>query len=91
MFDYIFFRALSEYESRQDDIREFVDLSESIDPGVSMLRHFIDQYGLKMSDFRDEIGSKSFVSLILNGKRSLTKGHIDKFSKRFSVSPSLFF
>jgi len=39
-----------------------------------------------------EIGSKSLVSRILNGRgQNLTKDHIDALSKRFSVSPALFF
>ncbi len=83
--------AINEYESKLDDIIEFENASQSIDSGISMLRHLIDQYGLKMSDFADDIGSKSLVSLILSGKRGLTKEHIANLSKRFSVSPSLFF
>lgn len=83
--------AINEYESNQDDIIEFEISTQNIDPGISMLRHLIDQYGLKLSDFKEEIGSKTLISLILNGKRSLTKEHITNLSKRFSVSPSLFF
>ncbi len=83
--------AINEYESKQEDILEFEKLSNNIEPAISMLRHLIAQYGLKMSDLKEEIGSKSLVSLILNGKRSLTKEHIANLSKRFSVSPSLFF
>jgi len=31
------------------------------------------------------------VSMILNGKRNLTKEHITKLSQRFSLNPSAFF
>jgi antitoxin component HigA of HigAB toxin-antitoxin module len=31
------------------------------------------------------------VSEVLNGKRKINKNHIDKLSKRFNVSPAVFF
>ncbi|MDN5451459.1 MAG: helix-turn-helix domain-containing protein, partial [Enterobacterales bacterium] len=43
------------------------------------------------SDLASEIGSKSLVSMILSGKRSLTIEHIKALSKRFNVRPDLFF
>ena len=56
-----------------------------------MLRVLIDQHDLTVSDLQDEIGSKSLVSMILSGKRNLTKEHIQRLSQRFHISPSLFF
>ncbi|MDI8800070.1 transcriptional regulator, partial [Salmonella enterica subsp. enterica serovar Montevideo] len=41
-------------------------------PGVSVLRTLMDQYGLKAADLANELGSKSNVSNILNGRRALT-------------------
>jgi len=46
---------------------------------------------LKAEDLREEIGSKSLVSMILNGSRSLSLYHIQSLSNRFKVSPSAFF
>ena len=37
------------------------------------------------------LGSESVVSEILNGHRGLNKSHIEKLSKRFKVSPAVFF
>jgi len=37
------------------------------------------------------LGSESVVSKVLSGKRELNKHHIEKLSKRFSVSPAVFF
>ncbi len=34
---------------------------------------------------KNEIGSKSSISMILNEKRSLTKGHIAKLTEHFSL------
>jgi HTH-type transcriptional regulator/antitoxin HigA len=36
-------------------------------------------------------GSKSVVSEILHGSRKLNRNHIEKLSKRFNVSPAVFF
>ena len=38
-----------------------------------------------------EISNQSLVSKILKGERSLTTEHIQKLSKRFHVSPAVFF
>ncbi len=84
-------RSIEEYESKQDDLIQFEKEAKGIDPGISALRTLIDQYDLTVSDFKKEIGSKSLVSMILNGKCNLTKKHISNLSKRFQISPSLFF
>jgi HTH-type transcriptional regulator/antitoxin HigA len=38
-----------------------------------------------------ELGSESTVSLVLSGKRQLNRDHIARLSRRFHVSPSVFF
>ncbi|MBE9563500.1 MAG: helix-turn-helix domain-containing protein [Proteobacteria bacterium] len=83
--------AIERYESTQEDVIEFEKQVDTIDPGVSMLRILIAQFNLTMSDFKDEIGSKSLVSMILSGQRNLTKDHITKLVKRFDIDPALFF
>ena len=84
-------RSIEEYESKQQDLIQFEKEAKDINPGVSMLRTLIDQFNLTVSDFKREIGSKSLVSMILNGQRNLTKEHISNLSKRFQISSSLFF
>jgi HTH-type transcriptional regulator/antitoxin HigA len=51
----------------------------------------MEQHNLTVSGFKDVIGSKPLVSMILNGKRNLTKEHITKLSQRFSLNPAVFF
>jgi HTH-type transcriptional regulator/antitoxin HigA len=51
----------------------------------------MDQHDLKQKDLVDVFGTPSVVSEILNGKRELNKGHIERLSERFGVSPELFF
>lgn len=83
--------AIEGYENSLESIQRFDQEVDAIDPGVSTLRVLIDQYGLTYSDLKDEIGGKSLVSQILSGSKSLTKAHVAKLSKRFNVSPQLFF
>jgi HTH-type transcriptional regulator/antitoxin HigA len=79
------------YEETISDFSEFNQRIQDIDPGASMLRLLMDQHNLKTTDFREEIGVKSVVSMIANEKRKLTMEHIKKLSVRFDISPALFF
>lgn len=63
-------------------------LAKSVTP-IDMLEFLMEEHGLGQSDL-PEIGSQSLVSKILNGERQLTVEHIQKLSKRFGVSPSVF-
>jgi len=58
---------------------------------VEVLRFLLRQNGLSQRDLAAELGSESTVSLVLSGKRRLTRDHIERLSKRFHVSPSVFF
>ncbi len=84
-------RAIERYELKQRDIRAYDIKASALDDGVSTLKLLMDNYHLKTSDFEKEIGKKSLVSMILNGKRSLTKQHIERLAARFGISPALFF
>lgn len=83
--------AIEKYEDGLENIKLYNQETDSIDPGVSTLRVLIDQYGLTYLDLKDEIGSKSLVSQILSGSKSLTKTHIANLSQRFNINPQLFF
>lgn len=58
---------------------------------VDVLRELMAANGLRQKDLAPLLGSESVVSEILSGKRELNKRHIQKLSKRFSVSPEVFF
>lgn len=64
-------------------------LSKKISP-IEMLRFLMDEHGLGQDDL-PEIGGQSLVSKILNGERQLTLEHIHSLSKRFGISPAVFF
>lgn len=55
-----------------------------------VLRFFMEQHQLKQSDL-PEIGSQGVVSEILAGRRELNRRQIEALSKRFGVSPAVFF
>lgn len=81
-------------ERWENDAEEFADFNArliNLDEGVATLRTIMDQYQIKADDLKEVIGSKSLVSMILNGTRKLTREHIQALSRRFNISPALFF
>ena len=58
---------------------------------VEVLRALMDANDLRQKDLAPIFGSESIVSEVLHKKRDLNKTHIEKLSKRFNVSPALFF
>jgi HTH-type transcriptional regulator/antitoxin HigA len=58
---------------------------------ADVLRFLLDQHGLMQRDVAAELGGESVVSEVLSGKRKLNATHIEQLSKRFSVSPAVFF
>src|SRR6516225_3157171 len=58
---------------------------------VEVLRTLMDANNLRQKDLVPIFGSESIVSEILHKKRDLNKTHIEKLSKRFNISPAVFF
>jgi len=58
---------------------------------LEVLQFLMDQHGLLQKDLADVFGTPSIVSEVLSGKRELNKDHIKRLSRRFHVSPELFF
>jgi HTH-type transcriptional regulator/antitoxin HigA len=71
------------YEEKHHSIR-------SASP-VEVLQELLLANDLRQKDLVPQLGSESVVSEILSGKRELNKNHIEKLSKRFNVSPEVFF
>ena len=83
-------KAIEQYESTDSEIVEFEKQAAESPPDLAMLRLLMDQHGLGMADV-PEIGSKSMVSRVLSGERSLSKKHIKALSQRFGIDPGMFF
>ena len=58
---------------------------------VTVLRFLMESQGLSQKDLADELGVESTVSLVFAKKRRLNVNHIARLSKRFKVSPAVFF
>lgn len=81
---------IADFEDSSEQFAEFNKAIAEMPVGVALLRTLIDQYKLSYSDLKNEIGSKSLVSQILSGQRSLTIAHIKALSSRFGVKPEWF-
>ncbi len=58
---------------------------------LEVLRALMGAHDLRQKDLARIFGSESIVSEVLHRKRELNKSHIEKLSKRFHVSPAVFF
>jgi len=58
---------------------------------IDVLRALMDAHNLRQKDLVSIFGSESIVSEVLHRKRDLNKSHIEKLSKRFRISPAVFF
>ncbi|EAA7570446.1 TPA: helix-turn-helix domain-containing protein [Salmonella enterica subsp. enterica serovar Havana] len=81
---------IDDYEDNAPEFAEFNARIATESHGISLLRILMDQYGLKQSDFEEEIGQRSLVSRILKGERSLTLDHMRKLAKRFNIPVARF-
>jgi HTH-type transcriptional regulator/antitoxin HigA len=74
-------------------VEEFEEKHYALEPAapLDILRHLMDANGLRQVDLMDVFGAPSVASEVLSGKRALAKSHIEKLSRRFNVSPELFF
>ena len=82
--------AIEQWESSAPEFEEFNRKVANLESSTSVLKTLMEQYKLGVADL-PEIGTKSLVSKILNGGRRLTRDHIEALSKRFGLSPALFF
>ncbi len=58
---------------------------------IEIVRELMQLNDLKQVDMLDVFGTRSVASEVLNGKRDLSKTHIQNLSARFHVSPEIFF
>jgi HTH-type transcriptional regulator / antitoxin HigA len=76
-----------------DLVEKYEDIHVKM-PHVSdgaMLRSLMEEKGLRQADVVRGTGiSKTVLSLLLNGKRDLTREHIATLSKYFEVDPAAF-
>ena len=86
--------AISQYLDSVIPFIERYEKKEFITGSVTpeaMLRFLMEQNNLSQYDLAEELGGQSVVSAILNGKRQLTREHIEKLSRRFHMTPASFY
>ncbi|WP_299878085.1 type II toxin-antitoxin system HigA family antitoxin [uncultured Cocleimonas sp.] len=81
--------SIERWENTAEEFNEFNQRISKLDD-VATLKLIMEQHGLGIADL-PEVGSKTLISKILNHKRNLTRNHIEALSKRFGLSPALFF
>jgi HTH-type transcriptional regulator/antitoxin HigA len=73
-------------EKYEDEHVEMPHVSDA-----EMLRSLMDENEVSQADMARGAGiSKTVLSLVLNGRRNLTREHIEALSKFFGVSPAAF-
>ena len=74
-------------------IEDFEEKAYALKPArpVEVLRELMHANGLRQKDMIEIFGTPSIVSEIMHEKRALTVVHIRKLSRRFHVSPEVFF
>jgi len=81
---------IADYENSAPEFAEFNARIAAVPQELAVLRVIMDQHGLNQSSFKDEIGARSLVSMILKGERKLTLEHMKALSKRFGFPVSAF-
>ena len=77
------FPFMDEYEKKEFPARPVTP--------EEMLRFLMEQNELSQYDLAEDLGGQPVVSDILNGKRKLTREHIERLSKRFHITPASFY
>ena len=74
-------------------IEDFEQKSYALKPAkpIEILSELMGANSLKQKDLVDVFGTPSIVSEVLNEKRGLTIEHMKKLSRRFNISPEVFF
>jgi HTH-type transcriptional regulator/antitoxin HigA len=68
--------------------KEHHDIPEQ--PPFEMVKHLMEQRGLKQADLVPVLGSRAQVSDLVNGKRGISKAQVKLLADYFGVSPELF-
>ena len=82
--------AIEKYELQDHTLIDFVVESDSVPTDIALLKALMRNHNLTGSDL-PEVGDKTMVSKVLNGKRPLTRPAIERLSSRFGIPPAMFF
>ena len=74
---------------RDYDDRHATVLKQKMMP-LELLKELMEQHSMTTTQLGELVGGKGLASMILNGKRDLSKANIRALADRFKVSPALF-
>ena len=80
--------ALATFVEAYDDKHFPID-SIKLKP-LDILRSLMEQSEMTSSDLGKLLGSRSAASMVLSGKRAMSKSHIRKLAARFKLDASVF-
>jgi HTH-type transcriptional regulator/antitoxin HigA len=82
-------QAIGAYEEQDDELVAFLEEADATPVDVALLRTLMRQHELTGSDL-PEIGDKTMVSKVLNGKRILQRHAMELLGERFGIRPAMF-
>jgi HTH-type transcriptional regulator/antitoxin HigA len=82
-------QAIATYEEQDDELVAFLEEADATPVDVALLRTLMRQHELTGSDL-PEIGDKTMVSKVLNGKRILQRHAMELLGERFGIRPAMF-
>ena len=82
-------QAIGAYEEQDDKLVAFLEEADATPVDVALLRTLMRQHELTGSDL-PEIGDKTMVSKVLNGKRILQRHAMELLGERFGIRPAMF-
>ena len=82
-------QSIETYESQNSELTAFIEEAASMPVDIALLKTLMRQHNLTGSDF-PEIGDKTMVSKVLNGKRVLQRQSIEQLGQRFGIRPAMF-
>jgi len=82
-------QAIGAYEGQDEELVAFLDEADATPVDVALLRTLMRQHELTGSDL-PEIGDKTMVSKVLNGKRILQRHAMELLGERFGIRPAMF-
>ena len=82
-------QAIGAYEEQDQELVAFLEEADATPIDVALLRTLMRQHELTGSDL-PEIGDKTMVSKVLNGKRILQRHAMELLGERFGIRPAMF-
>jgi len=82
-------RLVREYDQQHSSILKDLAAKGGVSP-INALKYLIEEHGMNTIALGKLVGGSGQASMILNGKRELSKANIRTLAGHFNVSPALF-